>query len=152
MAINFPSDAINNTPYYDVASGTTWKFDPATNSWSEVTTDLRPIISQDTPPDPVLEDYIWFNTDTGEAFTGYIDPSGDAYWVSLTKPGPPGPKGDTGDQGPTSANSPETDNSTTGEVGDVVYNSAPTAGGYIGWVCVVAGTPGTWKRFGQIES
>lgn len=36
--------------------------------------------------------------------------------------------------------------------GDKVWNSAPSAAGYIGWVCVSAGTPGTWKGFGVIES
>jgi hypothetical protein len=36
-------------------------------------------------------------------------------------------------------------------VGDVVYNSAPASAGYIGWVCTVAGTPGTWKTFGLIS-
>lgn len=36
-------------------------------------------------------------------------------------------------------------------LGDIVYNSNPVAGGYIGWVCVTAGTPGTWKSFGQIS-
>ena len=50
------------------------------------------IISQDTPP-PVVEDNIWFNTSSGEAFFGYVDPSGDAYWVSLSKPGTPGADG-----------------------------------------------------------
>ena len=51
------------------------------------------VISQDTPP-PVTEDYIWFNTATGEAFFGYVDPSGDAYWVALSKPGADGKDGD----------------------------------------------------------
>lgn len=37
-------------------------------------------------------------------------------------------------------------------VGDKIYNSTPTAAGYIGWVCVTAGTPGTWKGFGVIQS
>lgn len=37
-------------------------------------------------------------------------------------------------------------------VGSIVYNSAPTAGGFIGWVCVTAGTPGTWKTFGAISA
>jgi Right handed beta helix region len=37
-------------------------------------------------------------------------------------------------------------------VGDVVYHSAPAAGGSIGWVCTAAGTPGTWKAFGTIAS
>lgn len=36
-------------------------------------------------------------------------------------------------------------------VGDRVVNSAPTAGGYEGWVCVTAGKPGTWKGYGLIE-
>ena len=35
--------------------------------------------------------------------------------------------------------------------GDVVFNTAPTSGGYIGWVCTAAGTPGTWKTFGLIS-
>jgi len=36
-------------------------------------------------------------------------------------------------------------------VGSLVYNSAPTAGGFVGWVCTTAGTPGTWKTFGAIS-
>jgi len=35
---------------------------------------------------------------------------------------------------------------------EIVYNSAPAADGYLGWVCVTAGTPGTWKGFGAIAS
>lgn len=38
------------------------------------------------------------------------------------------------------------------KVGDVVYNSAPSASSYLGWVCVTAGIPGTWKGFGLIEA
>ena len=34
--------------------------------------------------------------------------------------------------------------------GDVVWNLAATAGGVPGWICVAAGTPGTWKAFGTI--
>jgi hypothetical protein len=37
-------------------------------------------------------------------------------------------------------------------VGDIIYNSAPVAGGFIGWVCTTAGTPGTWKTFGVISA
>lgn len=37
-------------------------------------------------------------------------------------------------------------------VGDIVYNSAPAASGTIGWVCITAGTPGTWKTFGAISA
>lgn len=36
--------------------------------------------------------------------------------------------------------------------GDKVYNTAPTAGGNVGWVCVTAGTPGIWKSFGTIAA
>lgn len=38
------------------------------------------------------------------------------------------------------------------EVGDIVWNSAPVAGGNIGWVCIVAGSPGTWKEWGVINA
>lgn len=38
----------------------------------------------------------------------------------------------------------------TWAVGDIVLNNNPSAGGYIGWVCTTAGTPGTWKQFGAI--
>ena len=36
-------------------------------------------------------------------------------------------------------------------VGDIVYNNAPVTLGFIGWVCVNAGSPGTWKTFGAIS-
>ena len=36
--------------------------------------------------------------------------------------------------------------------GDIVYNSTPTAGGNIGWVCTTGGTSGTWYEFGEIMS
>jgi hypothetical protein len=43
---------------------------------------------------------------------------------------------------------------TTGiwKVGDIVWNTAPTAGGTIGFVCTTAGTPGTWKTWGAIAA
>jgi len=34
--------------------------------------------------------------------------------------------------------------------GDQVINTAPAAGGFAGWICTTAGTPGTWKTFGAI--
>lgn len=34
--------------------------------------------------------------------------------------------------------------------GNIVWNNAPSAGGYAGWICTAAGTPGTWKEFGAI--
>jgi hypothetical protein len=42
------------------------------------------------------------------------------------------------------------------EIGDIIINTAPTAGGggspYIGWVCTTQGSPGTWKTFGAISA
>ena len=35
--------------------------------------------------------------------------------------------------------------------GDIVYNSSPTPGSNIGWVCTTAGTPGIWNAFGGIS-
>lgn len=36
-------------------------------------------------------------------------------------------------------------------VGDIVWADNVTAGGYIGWVCTTAGTPGTWRTFGAVS-
>lgn len=36
--------------------------------------------------------------------------------------------------------------------GEIVWNNAPSASGKIGWTCVTAGTPGTWKAFGPIDA
>lgn len=36
--------------------------------------------------------------------------------------------------------------------GDIVYNISPSAGGKVGWVCTAAGSPGTWKPFGSIDT
>lgn len=43
---------------------------------------------------------------------------------------------------------------TTGywKVGSIVYNTVPTAGGTIGFVCTTEGSPGTWKTFGAISA
>lgn len=37
-------------------------------------------------------------------------------------------------------------------VGSRVWNSAPTASGIPGWICTVAGTPGTWKAMGNLAA
>ena len=63
-------------------------------------------VSQDATP-AVQEDSIWFNTSNGEAFFGYVDPSNDKYWVSLSKPGPPGTPGTNGSDGADGADEPE---------------------------------------------
>ena len=36
--------------------------------------------------------------------------------------------------------------------GDVVVNTAPSAGGAPGWVCVSGGSPGTWKAMANLAS
>ena len=38
-----------------------------------------------------------------------------------------------------------------GNKGDITYNTEPTVGGYAGWICIEAGSPGVWKPFGKIE-
>lgn len=39
----------------------------------------------------------------------------------------------------------------TWNVGQIIYNPYPDAG-FIGWVCTVEGTPGTWKTFGAVTA
>lgn len=39
----------------------------------------------------------------------------------------------------------------TWQRGDIVLDDTPTAGSFIGWTCVTAGSPGTWKTFGAIS-
>jgi hypothetical protein len=36
--------------------------------------------------------------------------------------------------------------------GDVVWNNAATAGGNAGWMCITAGTPGTWKAMANLAA
>jgi hypothetical protein len=36
--------------------------------------------------------------------------------------------------------------------GDIVFNKTPSAGGTPGWVCVTAGTPGTWKAMANVAA
>jgi hypothetical protein len=36
-------------------------------------------------------------------------------------------------------------------LGEIVWNTSPAADGVVGFICVSAGTPGTWKGFGLIE-
>jgi hypothetical protein len=35
-------------------------------------------------------------------------------------------------------------------IGDIVWNTAPTPGGWIGWVCISSGNPGQWTPFGAV--
>jgi len=36
--------------------------------------------------------------------------------------------------------------------GDMMFNSAPSAGGSMGWMCVAGGSPGTWKAMGSLAA
>lgn len=36
--------------------------------------------------------------------------------------------------------------------GSIVWHTAPTAAGFVGFVCIATGTPGTWKTFGAISA
>lgn len=36
--------------------------------------------------------------------------------------------------------------------GDMVFTNQPIAGGYVGYICTDAGTPGVWKGFGLIQA
>jgi hypothetical protein len=40
--------------------------------------------------------------------------------------------------------------SSTWQVGDTIWNSAPSLGSPLGWINTVAGTPGTWQPFGGV--
>ena len=40
----------------------------------------------------------------------------------------------------------------TWAVGDLVWNTAPAAAGAPGWVCITAGTPGTWKAMASLAA
>ena len=35
-------------------------------------------------------------------------------------------------------------------VGDIIWNAEPKLNLYVGWICLVAGNPGTWAPFGKI--
>jgi hypothetical protein len=34
--------------------------------------------------------------------------------------------------------------------GDIIFNTLPSPGGTVGWMCTTAGNPGTWKSFGTL--
>ncbi len=36
--------------------------------------------------------------------------------------------------------------------GDILYDTNPMPGGWLGWVCIESGDPGKWKAFGAIQS
>lgn len=42
-------------------------------------------------------------------------------------------------------------NTGTWSLGSIVWNNAPAANSFVGWVCITAGTPGIWGGFGLIS-
>jgi hypothetical protein len=36
--------------------------------------------------------------------------------------------------------------------GDMMFNSAPAAGGPMGWICVAGGSPGTWRAMANLAA
>jgi hypothetical protein len=38
------------------------------------------------------------------------------------------------------------------QIGDICWNTQPQATSYVGWICVVSGTPGQWLPFGAIAA
>lgn len=46
----------------------------------------------------------------------------------------------------------DTPNSGSYTQGDTIWNSNPTPGNVMGWICVKAGSPGVWKSFGSISN
>jgi hypothetical protein len=45
----------------------------------------------------------------------------------------------------------EAPTSGTFKTGDICWNSSPTLDGYVGWICIVSGSPGEWAPFGAIS-
>ena len=48
-------------------------------------------------------------------------------------------------------NSSEVPTSGAYNEGDIVWNSFPAPGKFVGWVCTKSGNPGIWNGFGRIE-
>jgi len=38
------------------------------------------------------------------------------------------------------------------QAGDIIWNSLPRPGTYVGWVCTSSGAPGSWNGFGMIDN
>lgn len=46
---------------------------------------------------------------------------------------------------------PPSDGYSTWYVGDIIHNLSPAVGANAGWVCVTAGSPGSWEPFGLVS-
>ena len=83
------------------------------------------VISQDTAP-VFVEDAIWFNTSSGEAFFGYKD-ANSTQWVSLSKQGPAGTNGVDGVTVSVSENPP------AGPVNGQIWQNSSNGKSYTYW-------------------
>jgi len=86
---------------------------------------LPVVISQDTAP-TFVEDAIWFNTSSGEAFFGYKD-ANSSQWVSLAKQGPAGTNGIDGVTVSVSDNPP------VGPVNGQIWQNSSNGKSYTYW-------------------
>jgi hypothetical protein len=91
----------------------------------------------------------YFGTDAqAMQFSGYATSAGDAPWGTARVNFPQGfglagKKVYSGTAAPTTG---------TYAQGDMVWNSAPAAGGTPGWMCVTGGSPGTWKAMANLAA
>ena len=86
---------------------------------------LPVVISQDTAP-TFVEDSIWFNTSSAEAFFGYKD-ANSSQWVSLFKQGPAGTNGIDGVTVSIGVNPP------TGPVNGQIWQNSTNGKSYTYW-------------------
>lgn len=84
---------------------------------------------------------LFFEVDTREMKIG----DGVTAWSSLD------PVGGGSDPGGSTSSGAAVPTTGTWAKGDVFWNTLPAAGENVGWVCLVAGTPGTWAAFGPIN-
>ena len=75
---------------------------------------------------------------SGFSLTGGTTPAVLIVPLNATLPGQ-----DTGTAAPTTGTWPR---------GWIRWNTAPVAGGNVGWICTATGTPGTWKEWGVINA
>jgi hypothetical protein len=92
---------------------------------------------------------------SGTAVVGWTNPViwHDNYYLG-TASAPPGSAGYciTNSQGQRIVYSDAAPAAGTWNVGDLVFAVPPTAGKVWGWICTEAGSPGTWKSMGTLET
>jgi hypothetical protein len=94
--------------------------------------------------DEITAAAVYGNIIDGCATAGVVAPAGVAYhnWVGGLFRGRNEVRESYGTAAPTTG---------VWTVGAIVWNSAPALGGWAGWLCIVAGSPGTWAGFGRME-